>query len=77
MGNSKSIDIERAARIKKTARIAGVSVRSVQRVLAGDQNNEEVMNVYYDLYEQEQLAYKLAEENHLVAELERLIPLTK
>lgn len=77
MEKTKSRDTETAARIKKTARITGVSVRSVRRVLAGDQRNEEVMSTYLDLYEQEEIAYKTAEDNHLVAELERLIPLTK
>jgi hypothetical protein len=38
-------DTRRAAFIKDTAELAGVSQRQAQRVLAGDQENETVISV--------------------------------
>lgn len=70
MENSKKVDTERAARVKKTARITGVSIRSVQRVLSGDQKNPEVMATYFDLLEGE----KQLEENLLIKAVRELIP---
>jgi hypothetical protein len=46
-------DTIRAARIKKTADIVGVSERQVQRVLNGDQQNEDVVMVFMELSEGE------------------------
>ena len=45
---------ERASLIHKTARLRGVSNRYVRYVLAGDRNNEAVLETYMELMEGEQ-----------------------
>jgi hypothetical protein len=44
-------DTRRAAFIKDTAELAGVSQRQAQRVLAGDQENETVISVFMEIQE--------------------------
>ncbi|HEX8313917.1 MAG TPA: hypothetical protein VF609_02930 [Flavisolibacter sp.] len=77
MEKAKKVDIDRASRIQKTARIVGVSIRTVQRVLKGDQVNDEVLATYMDLLEKEQDAFESAKENHLLAAVEKLVPFNK
>jgi hypothetical protein len=69
MEKTKKRDTERAARIKKTSRITGVDVRSVQRVLNGDQENEFVFDVYMAIAEEEEKM-----ENKLIDAVKELIP---
>jgi len=67
-------DIERAARIKKTAEIVGVSERQVRRVLGCEQVNDEVLDVYLDLVDLDRAAFEAAKENRLLAAVEKLLP---
>lgn len=69
MEKTRKVDTERASRIIKTARITGVSVRSVQRVLNGEQDNDYVFDVYLALTEEE-----LKMENGLLDAVKELIP---
>lgn len=55
----------KAALKEKTAELTGVSVRSVRRVLAGDQKNEAVMATYMELWERFPL---------MVEEVKRVVP---
>lgn len=71
MGITKKVDTERAALIKKTARLTGVSVRSVQRVLEGKQNNPKVVETFMTLEEQ----IGVVEDNLLLEAVKDLIPL--
>ena len=59
-------DTVRAARIKRTAEIVGVSERQVQRVLSADRENDKVLTVFFTLEEGE---------NKLVQEVKKLVPL--
>lgn len=47
----KKRSAKRAALIEVTAVLRGVSTRQVQRVLAGDQNNDKVVDTYMELNE--------------------------
>lgn len=51
MGKTNKRDAENRAIVLKTARIVGVTPRSVERVIKGEQNNEKVMEVYMELLE--------------------------
>jgi hypothetical protein len=55
MGKIKERDPEKAIRVKRTAELAGVSERQVYRVIDGDQKNEEVLRIYMQLSEGENL----------------------
>jgi predicted transcriptional regulator len=77
MNKTGKRDAERAARVKKTAIIVGVSEAMVYKVLIGDRNNEEVFNTYMDLLELEREAFETAKENHLLAEVEKIVPFNK
>ncbi|MDP1810570.1 MAG: hypothetical protein Q8K66_04115 [Sediminibacterium sp.] len=66
MKKKRNRDTVRAAIIIKTARIVGVSERQVNRVLNGDQQNEEVVLVFMELSEGE---------TKLVKEVRKLVPL--
>lgn len=59
-------DTVRAARIKRTAEIVGVSERYVQLVLNGDRQNDDVLLVYMEMAEGE---------NKLIQEVKKLVPL--
>lgn len=62
-------DTERAAIVKKTARIVGVSTRQVRRVMSGENENLIVERVFMEFVEAE------AElENTLLKEVKNLIP---
>lgn len=65
---------EISARIKRTAELTGVSVRSVRRVIIGDQVNENVLQTYMDLEEMEEVMMRVYK-NKLVKAVEELIPL--
>lgn len=69
MEKTRKRDTERAARIIKTARIAGVSEKSVRRVLNGEQENEYVLDVYMALAEEDEKI-----ENELIEAVKELIP---
>jgi hypothetical protein len=49
MENNSNRDTVRAARIKRTAEICGVSTSHVQKVLRTDRTNEEVELVYFSI----------------------------
>lgn len=59
-----------AARVKKTAEIMGVSIRTVQKVIKGDQMNKNVLNTYMELEEGEEELFN----NILLRTVERLVP---
>lgn len=65
MDNSNSRDIIRAANIKKTAEIVGVSPRFVNYVLNGDRESEDVLSVFMLLQEGE---------NKLLQAVKELLP---
>ncbi|MBS1642371.1 MAG: hypothetical protein JSR11_07795 [Bacteroidetes bacterium] len=62
----KDRDTIRAARVKKTAGIIGVSERTVRRVINGDTDNENVMSAFMLITEGE---------NKLLNEVKKLVPL--
>lgn len=66
MEKKSTRDTVRAARIKRTAEIVGVSERYVQLVLNAERQNEEVLLVFMELDEGE---------NKLVQEVKKLVPL--
>ena len=65
MKNQNKKDVRRAATVKDTAEVIGVSTRQVQRVLAGDQDNEQIVSVFMELTERKNL---------LIEEVKQLIP---
>lgn len=65
MKNSNKKDVRRAAIIKDTAEVVGVSQRQVQRVLAGNQENEKVVSVFMEISERK---------NALLKEVKMLVP---
>lgn len=65
MEKPKNRDVERAARVKKVARIAGVTEREVRNVLKGDRNNEKIISAYMEILEGE---------NALMEAVKQLIP---
>ena len=64
MKNQIKRDARRAANIIDTSEVVGVSTRQVQRVLAGDQENENVLTVFMELSERKNL---------LIEEVKKLI----
>jgi hypothetical protein len=58
-------DVERAARIKKTAYLTGFSERYVRMVMDGDRESENVLNVFMAISEGE---------NELLNQVKKLIP---
>jgi hypothetical protein len=61
---------QNAGRIARTAKIAGVSERMVRYVLAGDRDNETVMEIYMSLYENERQI-----DTALAQQVAKLVPL--
>ena len=53
MGKTRERDAIRAARIKRTAEITGVTEKQVRRVLSGEQENNDVIMTYRTLAEGE------------------------
>ena len=64
-------DIERAAIIKKTARINGVSDRYVRMVMENERENENVVFVFMTLKE----GIQKLEDNLLLKAVKELVPL--
>ena len=62
MRNQRKRDVKNAANIKDTAEVVGVSTRQVQRVLAGEQENPNVINVYMILEEGKNTLLKAVKE---------------
>jgi hypothetical protein len=62
MNNPNKRDSEVATRVKRTAELTGVDVRSVYRVLNGDQKNEIVLSTYMQLQEGETLLMQAVKE---------------
>jgi predicted transcriptional regulator len=60
----KKRDSEKATRVKKAAKLCGVSPRAVYKVLNGDFDNDKVLTVYMTLQE---------EENKLLNEVKKLV----
>jgi len=75
MTNPNSESAKIAARIKRTAEITGFSIRSVQRVINGDQNNESVLEVYMQITELDEQADDILKKTSLVKAAEKLVPL--
>ena len=65
MEKTQRRDTIRAARVKRTAEIVGVSERYVNMVLEGERENEEVMIAFMELKEGENL---------LVESVKKLVP---
>lgn len=74
MNKVKDKEIFKAALIKKTAEIEGVSHTSVRRVMNDKQNNDEVFYTYLVLEEKINVAI---EETKLISEVNKLIPFCK
>jgi hypothetical protein len=55
-------DSEVATRVKRTAILVGVSERYVYHVLNGERNSEEVLNIYMQLQEGEQILINAVKE---------------
>lgn len=55
MTYGKERDPEKATRVKRTADLAGVSESTVYKVISGDRVNEEVLSIYMQLEEGENL----------------------
>lgn len=62
MNNPSKRDSEVATRVKRTAELSGVDVRSVYRVLNGQQHNEKVLGIYMQLQEGENLLLQAVKE---------------
>lgn len=62
MGKTRERDAIRAARIKRTAEITGVSEKQVRRVLSGEQENNDVIMTYRTLAEGENTLMKAVKE---------------
>ncbi len=53
---------ESATRVERTAKLAGVSKRYVRLVINGERNNNNVMRIYMELQEGEDLLVKAVKE---------------
>lgn len=62
MNNRIKRNSETATRVKRTAEICGVSTRHVYRVIIGDRVDQEVLTVYMQLAEGENLLLKSVKE---------------
>jgi hypothetical protein len=71
--NNESAKI--AARVKRTAGITGFSVRTVQRVIQGQQKNDRVLSVYMQITELDEQADDILKKTSLVKAAEKLVPL--
>ena len=60
-----SRDIIRAATVLETAELTGVSPRHVRRIMAGEQENENVLSTFMEIKERKNL---------LLQEVKKLIP---
>ena len=49
-------DIEKASKVKKTARLHGVTTDYVRKILRGDRHNEDIFGTYMTLMEKEKEA---------------------
>lgn len=54
-----------AARVLNTATLAGVSTRSVQRIIKDEQENNKVLGIYIELIQRESL---------MIEEVKKLVP---
>ena len=63
--NTRKRDAKKAATVKDTAELVGVSERQVRRVLDGEHENEKVISVFMTLTEGN---------NRLLEEVRQLIP---
>ncbi len=70
----KKRDAETAARVKLTADITGLDVRSVYRIISGDQNNPKVLEVYMQLQEGTIMLAETIKENLLLKAVNELVP---
>lgn len=66
MEKKSTRDTVRAANVKRTAEILGVSERYVRLVLSAERQNEEVLLVFMEMQEGE---------NKLIQEVKKLVPL--
>lgn len=58
---------ENAFRVKRVAEITGLKSNSVEKIIRGDRENEEVFTTYMELLERD---------NALLAEVKKLVPFT-
>ncbi len=65
MNNQSKRDAKRAATVKETAMLVGVSQRYVRMVMAGDRENDKVIEVFMELTEGKNL---------LLQEVKKLVP---
>lgn len=65
MRKPNKIDVSRAATIKETATLVGVSQRHVQLVMNGDRQNDKIVEVFMEITEGKNL---------LLQEVKKLIP---
>ena len=63
--NKRTRDVRRAATVKDTAEITGLSPSEVQKVLRAERNNDTVVAVFMELTERQNL---------LLQEVKRLVP---
>lgn len=71
---TRTRDSETAARVKRTAKLVGVSKRMVYMVIQGDRKNEEVMTVYMRLKEMDAYADDLTAKTSLIKHIEAAVP---
>jgi hypothetical protein len=71
---TNSRDIVKAAIVQKTSEITGLSQRSVNRVLNGNQNNDAVLEVHMELQEKFEDAVEEVKTNFLLKAVEELVP---
>jgi ATP-dependent phosphoenolpyruvate carboxykinase len=67
-------DTVKAALVLKTSEITGLSPRSVNRVLDGNQNNESVLSVHMELQEGFQEVVEKVQTNFLLEAVNKLVP---
>jgi hypothetical protein len=69
--SAKKRESKKATLVEMTAEVAGVSKRSVQRVINGTQANDFVFGTYMNIKEGVE---KVLVENKLLAAVEKLVP---
>ena len=65
MKKPKQRSSENAFRVKRVAEITGLKPNSIQKIIRGDRENEEVFTTYMELLERD---------NALLAEVKKLVP---
>lgn len=71
---TRTRDAVKAARVKKVNKITGVSERQIYRVINGEQENEEVVEVFMELTEREEQVFEDIRTNRLLEAVKDLVP---